>query len=55
MAHAWLALQIAGVIAVVAGVDLLFHLPVALIVAGVIAVVVAEFKMPAVPDRKAMS
>jgi hypothetical protein len=52
--HAWLVLQVAGLAAVIVGVDLLFHIPVALIVGGVIGVVIAELKSaPAAPKREA--
>ena len=44
MSHAWLALQVAGVAAVVAGVALLAGLAWALIVAGVVVAAVAEVK-----------
>ena len=44
MAHAWLALQIAALVLVVAGVLLLLGVAWALIVAGVLGAVVAELK-----------
>jgi uncharacterized membrane protein len=42
--HAWLALQIASILAIVAGVLLLLGLAWALIVAGVLGAVVGEMK-----------